>query len=818
MITLKGGTLVKKKRFSAVLVCILTLTLLAGIAAPLASASESITFLNPIGEIEPVNNQPLAARSWTDFEGKDIALAFYQKDANREMLVALGDLLKAEYSTATTAEVPLGAAMNATAVWPARAGDLYNFVGPLSADVYDALAEYDAVILGVADEAVNAWWTVYHARQIENRGTPVVLVTTTTYTKHVNYAAQDNGIAALRSVAIDRVQYSKAYTRLSNGAFIRANVVGGVYEQVKLALTAPLTVAESAPEAITAAALGIPAWNTNQVSGTTYAHAVREFNRFARTAGFADGLPLVPPTREMVDKMLAGTTREADEIIGKMPGRGGIITIEKIAINSVMAGLDPKAFPVVIAAMEAYVNGWENDKGFYHAMTTGHGLYSIMLIVSGPLGIELGIAGDRGLGGSEQQPNNTLGRAFKLCVRNIGHTAEVDESNRWGRENDHNLYVYREQDELLPPGWKTHTEMMGFPAGSSSITLHAYWYTQEWYGGDTFGYNTGNILGHLRNGMYKDGRDKDLAVVWILPGLAWDFYNTTGFLFGSKDAMRDHMMGLGVNTGLTGFQYETGAPYGLTTMTAARINDRLLIMPIVAGGNPGYTRVYTGTGYGTTGFQTQRITGAALTTNSKETTAPAAPEITGVVFNASTTEATISWTAPQEVRGTLVRYEASCDNGVTWKDAGTGTDYKFSGLVPGERNMFAVRAVNDTLNAAEIVQDGSDYSLSHRASGRGAWDVTEASGTPATEVRIATAAGAPAAALVTVARNRTIQFELIVNSGATTGGIVWTTSNAGLATVDEFGLITTKNMVGTVTLTATEPVSGISNSIVLRIS
>src|SRR3954468_3035204 len=67
----------------------------------------------------------------------------------------------------------------------------------------------------------------------------------------------------------------------------------------------------------------------------------------------SDGLPIVPPTRERVEKMLGGTGRDPAEVVGPIPPKWGPCTIEKIAINAVMAGWLPEYLPVIIAAVEA---------------------------------------------------------------------------------------------------------------------------------------------------------------------------------------------------------------------------------------------------------------------------------------------------------------------------------------------------------------------------------------------------------------------------------------------------------------------------------
>ncbi len=73
-------------------------------------------------------------------------------------------------------------------------------------------------------------------------------------------------------------------------------------------------------------------------------------------AGWSDGLPVVPPTPRNVRRMLGHTSRPADELIGRIPPKGGRATVEKLAINAVLAGCKPEYLPVVIAAVEALLD------------------------------------------------------------------------------------------------------------------------------------------------------------------------------------------------------------------------------------------------------------------------------------------------------------------------------------------------------------------------------------------------------------------------------------------------------------------------------
>src|SRR6185312_6542723 len=74
---------------------------------------------------------------------------------------------------------------------------------------------------------------------------------------------------------------------------------------------------------------------------------------FFEEKGWSDGLPIIPPTEERVAAMLAATRRGAQDVIGAVPPRWAHATVEKIAINGVMAGCEPEYMPLLIAAVEA---------------------------------------------------------------------------------------------------------------------------------------------------------------------------------------------------------------------------------------------------------------------------------------------------------------------------------------------------------------------------------------------------------------------------------------------------------------------------------
>ena len=131
--------------------------------------------------------------------------------------------------------------------------------------------------------------------------------------------------------------------------------------------------------------------------------------------GWTDGLPIVSPTKQRVAEMMATAGRAADDVVAILPPKRGAATIEKLAINAVMAGCLPAYFPVVVAAVEALVD----PKFEIGAMNVTTSCTSPMLIVNGPVRKKLDINDGWGLLGPGWRANATIGRAISLIMLNI---------------------------------------------------------------------------------------------------------------------------------------------------------------------------------------------------------------------------------------------------------------------------------------------------------------------------------------------------------------------------------------------------------------
>ena len=183
--------------------------------------------------------------------------------------------------------------------------------------------------------------------------------------------------------------------------------------------------------------------------------------------GWTDGLPVVPPTPERVERMLSGTDRDPDELIAAVPPKWGRATVEKVAINAIMAGCKPAYLPLVLTAIEAMTAEQFNLHGVQ--VTTSH--VGPMLIVNGPICKQLEINDGFNLFGQGWRANATIGRALRLICTNIGGglPGELDRS-AFGHAGKYTCCI-AEKEEASP--WDAMHVDRGFQADDSTVTVFA---------------------------------------------------------------------------------------------------------------------------------------------------------------------------------------------------------------------------------------------------------------------------------------------------------------------------------------------------------
>ena len=183
--------------------------------------------------------------------------------------------------------------------------------------------------------------------------------------------------------------------------------------------------------------------------------------------GWTDGLPVVPPTEERVMAMLKGTARAPDEIVAVVPPDLVPCSVEKVAINAVMAGCKPEYLPVVLAALEAVCTDAFNMHGVL-ATTMGVGP---VVVVGGPIRRAIGMNTGINALGQGNRASATIGRALQLTVRNVGggRPGEVDRAT-FGNPGKFS-FCFAEDEEGSP--WSPRASDFGVEPGRSSVTVFA---------------------------------------------------------------------------------------------------------------------------------------------------------------------------------------------------------------------------------------------------------------------------------------------------------------------------------------------------------
>lgn len=183
--------------------------------------------------------------------------------------------------------------------------------------------------------------------------------------------------------------------------------------------------------------------------------------------GWSDGLPIVPPTPERLNRFLAATKRNPDEVVANLPPIWGEASIKLIAVNAIMAGCRPEYLPVVIAAVEAVADPQFN---LYSVQTTTNPV-GPSIIVNGPVVKRLGVASGGNCFGPGFHANATIGRALRLVLLNIGGADPGTSDRATQGQPGKYAFCFAENDERNP--WEPLSQERGFPPNASTVTVAA---------------------------------------------------------------------------------------------------------------------------------------------------------------------------------------------------------------------------------------------------------------------------------------------------------------------------------------------------------
>lgn len=183
--------------------------------------------------------------------------------------------------------------------------------------------------------------------------------------------------------------------------------------------------------------------------------------------GWTDGLPVVPPTEELVAAFLHAARLEPDAIIGEVPTRRRVITAEKVAANGVMAGCTAASMPLVVAIVRAFCDERFNPHGVPATMMGA----APLIVVNGPVARDLEMNAGGNVFGPGNRINASVGRALRLILLNVcGAVPGVLDKSALGQPAKY-TYCIAEREAGSP--WEPLAESRGAPPGASAVTLFA---------------------------------------------------------------------------------------------------------------------------------------------------------------------------------------------------------------------------------------------------------------------------------------------------------------------------------------------------------
>ncbi|MFC1861535.1 hypothetical protein ACFLYL_04625, partial [Chloroflexota bacterium] len=231
--------------------------------------------------------------------------------------------------------------------------------------------------------------------------------------------------------------------------------VSAMMDDIIAALTLPLIAEEESPQSK----------RTEELPRIAFKGNMEEVNRFYYRRGWTDGLPIIPPTEEAVREMLTGTDLPPDHVVAMIIPRLGKATVEKIAVNAVMAGALPTYMPLLIAAVQTVMNLRTN----FTTYEVSTGSWSPFWIINGPVRNDLNINSGTGALSPGNIANAAIGRAIGLIIKNIGGArAGIEDMGVLGNPGKYSMVVAENEEDS--PWEPLHVEQ-GFNKEESTITV-----------------------------------------------------------------------------------------------------------------------------------------------------------------------------------------------------------------------------------------------------------------------------------------------------------------------------------------------------------
>ena len=396
--------------------------------------------LNPWADVDIPKLEGLSPRV-ADLTGKTIGLLYNAKVAARPILTVVKERLRERFPTLKTSWHEA----TPPSMWNESLG---NEREAWNQKLQDWVKGVDAAIIAVGDCGACTKYGSYDAITAEQSSTPAVMLVAEGFENDVRSAVSSRGIPGLRFVT------ETVPCECTIEEKIQAGISEGAIDNIIAALTRPLTAEEQSPSK-----------EVEELPRIVFKGDPQEVNRFFYKRGWTDGLPIIPPTEESVEEMLTGTGLPADHVVARITPRLGKATIEKIAINAVMAGALPTYMPLLITGVQLLADP-AGAFGMYGVSTSSRAPF---WIINGPVRIDANIHGGIGALSPGHIANATIGRALGLIVKNIGGIRPgIEDMAVHGNPMRYSMVVGENEEES--PWEPLHVER-GRSKEDSAITL-----------------------------------------------------------------------------------------------------------------------------------------------------------------------------------------------------------------------------------------------------------------------------------------------------------------------------------------------------------
>jgi hypothetical protein len=282
-------------------------------------------------------------------------------------------------------------------------------------------------------------------------------------------------------------------------------------------LTAPLTAAETKTGTYT----------PPRYSRILTTNSFDEIQSYFYEQGMTDGFPIIPPTEDKVIAMLKNTSHKPDEVLAKVfpPWNLEEVTVEKVAVNGVMAGCEPEYMPVLLALVEAYL------KAGGGGLATSTNSFTFMLVINGPLRHQLKMNASYGALGGMNKANATIGRAVKLFVINLGGGKMGINMMPTIGNVANSTFCFPENEEQSP--WAPFSVDQGFKPGDNTLTF----FSQGWAHTGNYGFGGFiEVAKDMAQFEYPMG-----ATILMSPGRINYLKDSTGKVTMTKEEIKDYL-------------------------------------------------------------------------------------------------------------------------------------------------------------------------------------------------------------------------------------------------------------------------------------